>query len=99
MDLHQIYHDVLISKKERFYGFKSHDGHILMQELLPICLRGVAVKKVLAIILDISSFFNKFVFQKTLDPSELDQLQEHVALTLCQMEKVFPSSFLLLWCI
>ncbi|XP_016728875.1 uncharacterized protein [Gossypium hirsutum] len=79
-------------KEHKLSNLKSHDGHILMQDLLPICLRGVVEKKVLSVITNLSDFFKRLC-AKSLDPEEVDQLQVRVVLTLCEMEKIFPPSF------
>ncbi|KAG8485401.1 hypothetical protein CXB51_021699 [Gossypium anomalum] len=79
-------------KEHKLSNLKSHDGHILMQDLLPICLRGVVEKKVLSVITNLSDFFKRLC-AKSLDPQEVDQLQVQVILTLCEMEKIFPPSF------
>ncbi|KAK5825082.1 hypothetical protein PVK06_019884 [Gossypium arboreum] len=73
-------------------NLKSHDCHILMQDLLLICLRGVVEKKVLSVITNLSDFFKR-LYTKSLDPQEVDQLQMQVLLTLCEIGKIFPSSF------
>ncbi|XP_016711715.2 uncharacterized protein [Gossypium hirsutum] len=79
-------------KEHKLSNLKSHDSHILMQDLLPICLRGVVEKKVLSVITNLSDFFKRLC-AKSLDPQELDQLQIQVILTLCEIEKIFPPSF------
>ncbi|XP_016748050.1 uncharacterized protein [Gossypium hirsutum] len=79
-------------KDHKLSNLKSHDGHILMQDLLPICLRGVIEKKMLSVITNLSDFFKRLC-AKSLDPQEVDQLQIQVVLTLCEMEKIFPPSF------
>ncbi|XP_016676286.1 uncharacterized protein [Gossypium hirsutum] len=79
-------------KEHKLSNLKSHDGHILMQDLLPICLRGVVEKKVLSVITNLSDFFKRLC-AKSLDPQEVDQLQVQVVLTLCETEKIFPPSF------
>ncbi|KAH1098196.1 hypothetical protein J1N35_015117 [Gossypium stocksii] len=79
-------------KEHKLSNLKSHDDHILMQDLLPICLRGVVEKKVLSVITNLSDFFKRLC-AKSLDPQEVDQLQIKVVLTLCEMEKIFPPSF------
>ncbi|XP_040938717.1 uncharacterized protein [Gossypium hirsutum] len=79
-------------KEHKLSNLKSHDCHILIQDLLPICLRGVVEKNVLSVITNLSDFFKRLC-AKSLDPQEVDQLQIQVMLTLCEMEKIFPPSF------
>lgn len=81
-------------KEHTLTNLKSHDGHILMQDILPIALRVAMPKQVavVAIVSELSSCF-KALCLKALDIEELDRLQSRVALTLCLMEKIFPPSF------
>jgi hypothetical protein len=74
-------------------GLKSHDNHEIMQQLLPIALRGTKLSSnVIKVMVDISTFF-KGICEMTLTPEALDKLQEHVCMTLCLMEQIFPPSF------
>ena len=79
-------------KERKLSNLKSNDGHILMQDILSLSLRSSIPKQVLTVIFQLSAFF-KALCSKVLDPRELDQLQSRVALTLCQMEKIFPPGF------
>ncbi|KAL0533747.1 hypothetical protein IC582_027790 [Cucumis melo] len=58
----------------KLYGLKSHDHHVLMQQLLPVGIHGILPKH-------------------TIDTSHLKGMQEDVVVTLCLLEKYFPSSF------
>jgi hypothetical protein len=40
-------------------GLKSHDSHILMQQLMPIALRGSLTKKVVEPLIALSGFFRE----------------------------------------
>jgi hypothetical protein len=74
-------------------SFKSHDCHILMQQLLPIALRGSKLpSNVVKVLVDMSTFF-RGICETTLTPKALDRLQDHVCITLCHMEQIFPPSF------
>ena len=78
-------------------GLKSHDNHVLMQQLLPIALRGSKLpNNVMKVMVDMSTFF-KGICETTLTPKALDRLQEHVCMTLCLMEQIFPLAFSLAW--
>ncbi|PKA45796.1 hypothetical protein AXF42_Ash018347 [Apostasia shenzhenica] len=81
-------------KEKKIINLKSHDYHILMQDLLPLVVRASMKKQkeVVAIVSEISSFF-KALCSKSLDPRELDQLESRVALALCHMEKGLSSEF------
>ncbi|CAM8900154.1 unnamed protein product [Rhodiola kirilowii] len=83
----------LVSMKDlRLNGLKSHDYHTLIQQLLPIAIRGIFPPKMRAAIQRLCAIFSSLC-AKVVDPTELDRLQEHVVATLCQLEMFFPSSF------
>ena len=79
-------------KDQRLYFLKSHDYHILMQDLLPVALRCCMSKKVTSCIIELSNIM-KAICGKVLDVQELQKVQDRAALTLCNMEKIFPPSF------
>ncbi|XP_060171296.1 uncharacterized protein LOC132602472 [Lycium barbarum] len=79
-------------KQRRLFGLKSHDCHILMQQLLPITLRNALHGLVSADLADLSSFFRQLC-SKVLNPMDLDNLQNQIILTLCHLEMIFPPSF------
>ncbi|KAL0546536.1 hypothetical protein IC582_016447 [Cucumis melo] len=73
-------------------GLKSHDCHVLMQQLLPIAIRSILPKNVRYTISRLCFFFNA-ICAKSFSVSELDALQEDIVMTLCNLEKYFPPSF------
>ena len=79
-------------KSRKIGGLKSHDSHILMEQLLPIAMRNTLPKQVSVVLNDLCSFFRQLC-NKVLHVNELDQLQHKVILTLCHMEMLFPPSF------
>ncbi|KAK5793237.1 hypothetical protein PVK06_034377 [Gossypium arboreum] len=79
-------------KDQRLYSLKSHDYHILMQDLLPIALRCCMSKNVTSCIIQLSNIM-KAICGKVLDVEELEKVQDRAALTLCNLEKIFPHSF------
>ncbi|KAA0067965.1 transposase [Cucumis melo var. makuwa] len=76
----------------KLYGLKSHDHHVLMQQLLPVAIRGILPKHVRLAIIRLCFFFNA-ICKKTIDTSQLKGMQEDVVVTLCLLEKYFPPSF------
>ncbi|XP_017239302.2 uncharacterized protein LOC108212082 [Daucus carota subsp. sativus] len=76
----------------KMYGLKSHDCHILLQQLLPVAIRSVLPKHVRISIIRLCFFFNSLC-NKVVDVSKLDKLQSDVIVTLCELEKIFPPSF------
>lgn len=79
-------------KNHKLSGLKSHDSHIIMKDLLPIAIRNLLPQDVASVIIELSRFFRS-ISARVLDPDELDKLQEHIIMTLCHMEMVFPPSF------
>jgi hypothetical protein len=78
-------------------GLKSHDNHVIIQQLLPIALRGSALpSNVIKVLVDMSTFFRS-ICEMTLTHEALDRLQEHVCMTLCLMEQIFPLASSLAW--
>ena len=74
-------------------GLKSHDCHVILEDILPLALRSCYPhKEVMTVVIGLSNFFKKLC-SKVLDVSELDKLQESIVKTLCNMEKVFLPSF------
>jgi hypothetical protein len=81
----------------RLSGLKSHDNHVLMQQLLPIALRGSKLpSNVINVMVDMSTFFRD-ICEMTLTPEALDRHQEHVCMTLCLMEQISPLASSLAW--
>ncbi|XP_049406222.1 uncharacterized protein LOC125869841 [Solanum stenotomum] len=79
-------------KQRTMHGLKSHDCHILMQQLLPIALRNLLPVNVLKTSIELSNFF-RGICSKDLKIGDLEKLQDRVAITLCHLERIFPASF------
>ena len=79
-------------KQRKIMTFKSHDCHILMQQLLPLAIRRVLPKHVRLALIDFCSFFRQLC-SKVCRPSELARLESHIAYTLYQLERIFPPAF------
>lgn len=79
-------------KDRKIFGLKSHDSHILMQQLLPLALRSVLPKNVSLVLMELSSFFRELC-AKSIRGKQLQQLEARIALTLCNLERIFPPSF------
>jgi hypothetical protein len=56
----------------KLYGLKSHDCHVLMQQLIPVAIRGVLPKHVRYAIARFCVFFNALC-SKTIDVLQLDE--------------------------
>ncbi|CAE5974205.1 unnamed protein product [Arabidopsis arenosa] len=73
-------------------GLKSHDYHVLMQQLLPIALRGLLPKGPRVAIVRLCSFFNHLC-QRVIDREQILTLDAEVVETLCMFERFVPPSF------
>lgn len=79
-------------KQCKLPGLKSHDWHVLMQQLLPVAVRGILPKELTMILVELSNFYRKLC-SKTLWVEELEVLEHQIAVTLSKMEMIFPPSF------
>ena len=79
-------------KDSMISGLKSHDNHILMQQLLPIALHESMPTLVTRPLIKLSYFFRE-ICQKTLKFSEIENLEKDIVVMLCELEKIFPPSF------
>ncbi|CAA7034547.1 unnamed protein product [Microthlaspi erraticum] len=73
-------------------GLKSHDYHVLMQQLLPIALRGLLPKGPRLAIVRLCAFFNHLC-QRVIDREQLLVMEDEIVETLCMFERFFPPSF------
>lgn len=79
-------------KQHKIFGLKSYDCHVLMQELLPIALRGSLPDKVTSVLINLCNFFRQ-ICSKVLNVDSLTLLEYQAVETLCQLETIFPPSF------
>ena len=79
-------------RQRKLSGSKSHDCHILMEQLLLILVKNALPSLMSNVIANLSSFFRELC-GKAINPMQLVELQNHVVQTLCQMEIIFPPSF------
>ena len=78
--------------ERKIFRLKSHDCHVLMQQLLPLAICGVLYKNVCPAIVELCSCFKQSC-SKVLKTDQLEHLQNDIIVTLCKLEKIFPSSF------
>ncbi|XP_048489841.1 uncharacterized protein LOC125491800 [Beta vulgaris subsp. vulgaris] len=79
-------------KQRKLINMKSHDNHVMMQDILPVALRAAKATKVIDFLDELSYFFKRLC-SNVLDPDESDDVQSKVELTLCKMEKEFLPTF------
>jgi len=73
-------------------GLKSHDCHVLMQDLLLVAICGILPKNVGQVITHLCLFFNA-ICRKVIDPTRLDELENEAIIILRQLEMYFPPSY------
>ena len=79
-------------KECKISGMKSHDNHILMQQLFSIVIRGSLPPEVSRPLIGLSCFFRK-ICSKVLNVDELGALEKRIAVTLYELEMIFPPFF------
>jgi hypothetical protein len=65
-------------------GLKSHDNHIIMQQLMPIALRGTLSDDVVRPLIELCGFFRD-ICSKTLRVEDLDRLENQIPIILCKL--------------
>ncbi|WVZ18489.1 hypothetical protein V8G54_005811 [Vigna mungo] len=78
--------------QHKISGLKSHDCHIIMEQLLPLAIRNLLPNHVTATLVEFCSFF-KALCSKSLNLEDLEMLQNRIVVTLCHLEMLFPPSF------
>ena len=73
-------------------GLKSHDYHVLLQDILPLCLRNIEDPATTAVIVRISRIFKK-ICSKSVDVETRETLFLECAEALCLLEKELPPAF------
>jgi len=63
-----------------------------MQQLLPLCLRGLMDQRTRIAIMRFSHIFRR-ICSKVLDPADMGTLKEDAAITMCMLEMTMPPSF------
>ena len=72
-------------------GLKTHDFHILMQQVFPVCLRNIGTPMVIAAVMRICRVFKR-ICAKVVDLQQKQQMLQDVAESICTLEKEFPPS-------
>lgn len=76
----------------KIVGLKSHDHHILMQQLLSVAIRGLLPKGPRNALFCLSTYFSELC-QRVVDGSKLEEMEDNIVETLCMLERFFPPSF------
>jgi hypothetical protein len=78
-------------KEHMISGLKSHDSHVIMQQLLPIALSRSLPDNVVRPLVEMSAFF-RGLCSTNLTQEDMDQLEGDVCVALCKMEQVVRPS-------
>jgi hypothetical protein len=78
--------------KRKLSAMKAHDWHIFMQQLLPLCLRGLMDQRTRIAIMCLSRI-SKRICAKVLDPADMGTLKEDATITMCMLKMTMPPSF------
>jgi hypothetical protein len=73
-------------------GMKSHDYHLMIQEIFPLCMQHLMVKGCRMAMIHLWCVFLK-TFAKIVDPTIIGELKKKVAMTLVLLEQEFPPLF------
>jgi len=71
---------------------KSHDFHVMMQDIFPLCMCHLMAKGCRMAIIRLHCVLKKLC-AKIVDPKTMDDLKNDVAITLVLLEKEFPPFF------
>ena len=66
-------------------GLKTHDFHILLQQVIPLCLRNVGNPKVVGAVMRMSRLF-RHICAKVVDVDQKVVMLEDVAETICSLD-------------
>ena len=76
-------------RKKKFGGLKSHDYHVLMQQVMLLALRGLLQRGPRTAIMRMSRVFRK-ICSSVWNPSDIEALQAEVARSMALLEIHFP---------
>jgi hypothetical protein len=78
--------------EKKMQGLKSHDYHVIMEQLLPATIRGFLPELTRHAIIRLGHTFQRLC-AKTVDRRELPRLKTYATETLCIIRRCFPPSF------
>lgn len=79
-------------RSKKFGGLKSHDYHVLIQQLLPLALRGLLKPGPRMAVMRMCKVYRR-ICTKVYNPAEFESLQSDVAESMALLEMEFPPSF------
>ena len=78
--------------EKKLSGMKSHDHHVLLQQILPSAIRHSLKKGARNSIIRVGNCFQR-ICAKVIKSSDIPSLREYVVETVCQLEIWFPPGF------
>jgi hypothetical protein len=75
---------------------KTHDCHILLQRVLPACLRGLVDKEIYTSIAELGNLFQQLCCE-TLKLDVLQKMKTAISIIMCKLEKISLLPSLMLW--
>jgi O-acetylhomoserine/O-acetylserine sulfhydrylase-like pyridoxal-dependent enzyme len=90
-----IHNNVHVSEM-KLIGLKSHDNHVLLQQLLPLAIRRILPTQVTAALIHVSNFFKK-IYSSTIRVSDMQKLEAEIADTKHSRNYISIGIFLTLW--
>ncbi len=73
-------------------GLKPHDYHVLMQQILPLCVCTFMIRGLRLAIIHMNEVFQRLC-AKTIDPNMTSDLKQEATITFCLLEKKIPPYF------
>ncbi|XP_071719148.1 uncharacterized protein [Rutidosis leptorrhynchoides] len=83
---------IQVKPTPKMLGLKSHDNHILMQQLLPVAIRNILPKHVRSVIMKLCRYYRQLC-SKVLNPNDLFNMEKDIEKILYDLERIFPPSF------
>jgi hypothetical protein len=80
------------TRKKKLGGLKSHDYHVLMQQVLSLALWGLMKPGPRLAVMRMCKVFRR-ICTKVYNPAEFDSLEANVAESMALLEMEFPPSF------
>ena len=81
------------SSNNKISGLKSHDDHVLMQQLLPVAIRNIGLpKQMVDAIIELCDFFRRLC-SKSSSSSDFEKLHTEIGPILYKLESKFPPAF------
>jgi hypothetical protein len=82
----------VIVEEKKIIGLKSHDNHVLLQDLLPHVVRNILPTQTTAALIRVSNFF-KQIYSPVFHVRDMEKLEVEIAKTLSILETIFPPAF------